>query len=86
MANDFCKVDFDMTTLQYKTGGIIIKTKTLMDSWGNPYKMMINTDNTSASGGLIIFASSGPDGKASLSTYKNGQFGDDILIMTSPKK
>ena len=85
MANDFCKVDFDMSTLQYKTGGIIIQTKTLMDAWGNPYTMMINTDNTSASGGLIIFASPGPDGKLSLNTYKNGQFGDDILIMISPK-
>ena len=86
MANDFCKVDFDMLSLQYKTGGIIIKTKTLLDPWGSAYTMMINTDNTNANGGMIIFASSGPDGKTSLSTYKNGQFGDDILIMISPKK
>lgn len=58
------------------------------DPWGNKYKAAVYTysaedrDNVT---GLIIITSSGPDGKSNAETYKDGNYGDDIIVVVEPK-
>jgi Tfp pilus assembly protein PilE len=81
LAGDYCKVSVDLSSITYSYGQVSVNTKNLPDAYGNPYKIIINTDSTSDYGGTIIFTSAGADGKFETSSYASGKFRDDELVI-----
>lgn len=69
-----------------KSVKLITKHKT--DPWKNKYRISIytyNGDDKTSIPGLVIITSYGVDGKSSMATYKDGNFGDDIAAIVEPK-
>jgi len=69
-----------------KSVKLITKHKT--DPWKSKYRISIytyNGDDKTSIPGLVIITSYGVDGKSSMATYKDGNFGDDIVAIVEPK-
>ena len=65
-----------------------LSTKFKTDPWGNKYELNLNTYSADADGnipGLIVIYSKGVDGKSSINTYKDGNYGDDVVAVVQPK-
>lgn len=63
---------------------LILSTKIKTDPWGGHYRMFVYTYDGSDGDsipGLVIVTSSGVDGISSISTYKDGEYGDDVLAV-----
>ena len=69
-----------------KSVSLISKLKT--DPWHGKYKVNIYTydgvDKDSTSG-LVVVSSNGIDAKSNLNTYKENNYGDDIVAIVEPK-
>lgn len=63
-----------------------VTTKTKVDPWREKYIVDVNTSTLSTGGGTIVVHSNGPDNDSSAIDYKNGNMGDDILLIVQPKK
>lgn len=67
---------------------MVLSTKIKMDPWGGHYKLSVYTYNGSdhdSIPGLVIISSSGVDGQSSIGTYKDGEYGDDVLAVMEVK-
>lgn len=65
-----------------------LTTKTKNDPWGNKYNFDIYTysgDDKESIPGLILIYSKGVDGKSNHTTYKEQNFGDDVIAIVEPK-
>lgn len=65
-----------------------LTTKHKTDPWKRKYHISIytyNGDDKDSIPGLVIITSNGVDGKSSMATYRNGNFGDDIVAVLEPK-
>lgn len=65
-----------------------LTTKNKNDPWGNHYNLDIytyNGDDKESIAGLIMICSKGADGKSNLTTYKDGNYGDDLIAIIEPK-
>ena len=65
-----------------------LSTKVKTDPWGNKYQVSVytyNGDDAANPPGLVIISSNGKDGKSSRSTYKDENFGDDVIAVLEPK-
>lgn len=60
---------------------IILTTKSKKDPWGQKYKIICDTKK-----GTIIVTSAGIDTQFSMKYYSEGKFGDDIILVVSPKE
>ncbi len=65
-----------------------LTTKTKTDPWKGKYQISIYTydgDDKESVTGLIIISSKGVNGTANKATYKDGNYGDDIIAIVEPK-
>lgn len=65
-----------------------LTTKYKTDPWKHKYHISIytyNGDDVESIPGLVIVTSNGIDGQSSMATYKDGNFGDDIVAIVEPK-
>jgi prepilin-type N-terminal cleavage/methylation domain-containing protein len=65
-----------------------LTTKNKSDPWGSKYNFNIYTydgDDKDSISGLILIYSIGADGKSSHTTYKDQNFGDDVIAIVEPK-
>jgi prepilin-type N-terminal cleavage/methylation domain-containing protein len=90
----------DILNKQYLTNQIVVIeiatdkksakliTKNKSDPWGNKYNFNIYTydgDDKDSVSGLILIYSKGADGKSNHTTYKDQNFGDDVIAIVEPK-
>ena len=81
-----CEFEVDEIAADKKSAKISTKIKT--DPWNNKYNAAIYTyDGEDKFGipGLVIISSSGKDGQSSATTYKDSNYGDDIIAVVEPK-
>ena len=65
-----------------------LTTKTKTDPWKGKYQINIYTydgDDKESVSGLIIISSNGVDSISSKETYKDGNYGDDVIAIVEPK-
>lgn len=80
------EIETDEIASDKRSVKLITKHKT--DPWKHKYRISIytyNGDDNESIPGLVIITSSGIDGQSSISTYKDGNFGDDIVAIVEPK-
>lgn len=68
-----------------RSASLISKLKT--DPWKEKFKMHIYTydgEDKESTSGLVVVSSSGIDAKSNLSTYKDNNYGDDIVAIIEP--
>ena len=77
-----------VTAISSDKKNVELTTKTKKDPWGNKYVIDVYTYNGAdkeSVPGLVIIYSKGVDGVSSLSNYKNGNYGDDVVAVVEPK-
>lgn len=65
-----------------------LTTKTKTDPWKSKYQINIYTydgNDRESVPGLIIISSNGVNGISSKDTYKDGNYGDDVIAIVEPK-
>lgn len=80
------EIETDVIASDKKSVKLMTRHKT--DPWKNKYHISIytyNGDDKTSVPGLVIITSYGADGKSSIATYKDGNYGDDIVAITEPK-
>lgn len=74
---------FNRETLQVFDTFFEIKTSTLLDGWDMPFIFRYYFEASKA--GTCLFVSSGAD-RVFSDTYHTGEFGDDMILVVSPKR
>ena len=79
--------DVKVTKISDDKKCVYLETKIKEDPWNNVYKISIYTydgEDKDSISGLVVISSAGRDAKSSEDTYKENDFGDDIIAVVEP--
>ncbi len=82
---DYTHTTFNLDTLDVSASRFTIETYELLDPWNNHYRLTYNTDRSMGKPGTCILASAGPNRVFEDDGYPDGVFGDDILVVITPR-